>query len=69
MHNNSLEVRPQNLFNVNKCQIYWQSAGDYLCVKVERMQKGKAQKKDYNFELFRMREKNIPTEVLKMDVP
>jgi translation initiation factor 3 subunit B len=62
-------VSQKNLFNVNTCQINWQGSGDYLCVKVERLTKGKALKKDFNFELFRMREKNIPTEVLKMDCP
>ena len=42
--------------------MHWQSAGDYLCVKVER----KATKKTTTtgFELYRMREKDVPLEVL-----
>jgi translation initiation factor 3 subunit B len=41
--------------------LHWQSAGDYLCVKVER----KATKKTTStgFELYRMREKDVPLEV------
>jgi translation initiation factor 3 subunit B len=59
----------KNLFNVNTCKIFWQESGDHLCVMVERLGKGKAQKKFYNFEVFRVKEKDVPTEVLKMDVP
>ena len=59
----------KNLFNVNTCKIYWQDSGDHLCVMVERLGKGKAPKKFYNFEVFRVTEKDVPTEVLKMDVP
>eukprot|EP01048_Picozoa_sp_COSAG05_P013888 COSAG05_NODE_1522_length_4642_cov_18.667841_2_plen_662_part_00 len=59
----------KNLFNVNTCKIFWQESGDHLCVMVERLGKGKALKKFYNFEVFRVKEKDVPTEVLKMDVP
>lgn len=62
-------VAQKNLFNVNACKIYWQESGDHLCVMVERLGKGKAPKKFYNFEVFRVKEKDVPTEVLKMDVP
>ncbi len=62
-------VAQKNLFNVNTCKIYWQESGDHLCVMVERLGKGKAPKKFYNFEVFRVTEKDVPTEVLKMDVP
>ena len=62
-------IAQKNLFNVNACKIYWQESGDHLCVMVERLGKGKAPKKFYNFEVFRVKEKDVPTEVLKMDVP
>jgi translation initiation factor 3 subunit B len=53
--------------------MFWQSAGDYLCVRVERYKKINIVKEDdkdttrysglyYNFELFRIREKQIPVE-------
>jgi translation initiation factor 3 subunit B len=46
--------------------MHWQSEGDFLCVKVDR-QGGKDKKSVHtSFELFRMREKDIPIEVLEM---
>eukprot|EP01043_Picozoa_sp_COSAG02_P024770 COSAG02_NODE_1366_length_13032_cov_721.428207_12_plen_484_part_00 len=62
-------VAQKNLFNVNACKMYWQESGEHLCVMIERLGKGKAPKKFYNFEIFRVNEKDVPTEVLKMDVP
>jgi uncharacterized protein with WD repeat len=48
-----------------KCKMHWQSSGDYLCVKVDRHTKTK--KSTYtNFELFRIREKDIPIEQLEI---
>jgi len=53
------------LFNVNDCKMHWQNRGDYLCVKVDRFNKSK--KSTYtNFELFFLREKNVPIEVLEI---
>ncbi|KJE97726.1 hypothetical protein CAOG_09132 [Capsaspora owczarzaki ATCC 30864] len=55
----------KNLFNVNDCKLYWQASGDHLAVKVERTTKTK--KSTYtNFEIFRMREKGIPVDVLEI---
>uniref|UniRef100_A0A0K8TT04 Eukaryotic translation initiation factor 3 subunit B n=1 Tax=Tabanus bromius TaxID=304241 RepID=A0A0K8TT04_TABBR len=65
------EIRTKNLFNVADCKIHWQQSGDYLCVKVDRFSKSKKDKKDadvkflgmfYNFEIFHMREKDIPVD-------
>mmetsp|Transcript_39693 Transcript_39693/g.99965 ORF Transcript_39693/g.99965 Transcript_39693/m.99965 type:complete len:693 (-) Transcript_39693:106-2184(-) len=57
------ELRSKNLFNVNDCKIHWQNKGDFLCVKVDRKHK----KTTYtNFELFRMRERDVPIDVLEM---
>lgn len=59
------EKRQKNLFNVTDCKMHWQSSGDYLCVKVDRHTKTK--KTTYtDFELFRIREKDIPIEHLEM---
>jgi len=63
------EVRAKNLFNVADCRMHWQKAGDYLCVKVDRYTKVKKEKHEtkyggmyYNFEIFHMKEKNIPVD-------
>ena len=53
--------------------MFWQSAGDYLCVKVERYKKTNVVNNEtrysgiyYNFEFFRMREKQIPVESVEV---
>jgi len=57
------ERRQKNLFNVIDCKMYWHPQGTYLCVKVDRQKK----KSSYtNFELFRIYEKDIPTELLEI---
>lgn len=64
------EIRTKILFNVADCNIHWQKSGDYLCVKVDRYQKCKKDKSTenkyfgmfYNFEIFHMREKDIPVD-------
>lgn len=65
------EICVRNLFNVADCRMHWQKNGDYLCVKVDRYSKAKKiEDKDalkysgiyYNFELFRIREKQIPVD-------
>lgn len=69
------EIRNKNLFNVADCKIHWQKSGDYLCVKVDRYSKSKKDKKDadvkflgmfYNFEIFHMREKDIPVDSVEV---
>mmetsp|Transcript_11158 Transcript_11158/g.16863 ORF Transcript_11158/g.16863 Transcript_11158/m.16863 type:complete len:692 (-) Transcript_11158:98-2173(-) len=58
------EIVSKSLFNVSDCRMHWQGAGDYLCVKVDRHTKTK--KSTYtNFELFKLRSKNVPIEVLE----
>ncbi|KAG0253123.1 Translation initiation factor 3 subunit b [Mortierella polycephala] len=58
-------IRTKNLFNVNDCKLHWQSQGDFLCVKVDRHAKNK--KITYsNLEIFRVREKDIPVEVVEV---
>ena len=69
------EIRSKNLVNVVECKMYWQNMGDFLCVKVERYKKMNIVKEDdkdttrysgiyYNFEFFRIREKEIPVDSL-----
>uniref|UniRef100_A0AAZ3SXJ9 Eukaryotic translation initiation factor 3 subunit B n=1 Tax=Oncorhynchus tshawytscha TaxID=74940 RepID=A0AAZ3SXJ9_ONCTS len=55
-------VTLMNLFNVVDCKLHWQRQGDYLCVKVDRTPKG-TQGVVTNFEIFRMREKQVPVDV------
>jgi translation initiation factor 3 subunit B len=58
-------IRSKNLFNVSDCKLHWHPQGDYLCVKVDRHTKTK--KSTFcNFELFRMREKDYPVEVVEI---
>jgi len=58
-------IRQKNLFNVADAKLHWQKDGRFLCVKVDRTSKSK--KTIFtNFELFRMKEKEIPIDVLEM---
>ncbi|GAA5822070.1 hypothetical protein JCM11251_004847 [Rhodosporidiobolus azoricus] len=58
-------LRSKNLFNVHDCKLHWQTNGDYLCVKVDRHTKtGKT--RYCNLELFRLREKDIPVQVIEI---
>jgi len=59
------ELRQKNLFSVSDCKMHWQSDGRYLCVKVDRHNKTK-KSTFFNFELFRVFEKDIPIEQLEM---
>jgi len=60
------ELRQKNLFSVAEVNMYWQSNGNYLAVKVERFTKTK--KPTYTgFELFRVAEKGCPMEVLELE--
>ncbi|XP_012282940.1 eukaryotic translation initiation factor 3 subunit B isoform X2 [Orussus abietinus] len=72
---NRNEIRNKNLFNVADCKIFWQKSGDYLCVKVDRFAKRKEKTEQkytgisYNFEIFHMREKQIPVDSVEMKEP
>lgn len=61
-------LRSKNLFNVTDCKLYWQNQGDFLCVKVDRhARKAKTKKATFcNLELFRVREKDYPVEVIEL---
>ena len=61
------EIRQKNLFSVAEIAMYWHPDGTYLAVKVDR-QKSK-NTKSYSFELFRLKERDVPIEVLEMASP
>merc|ERR1711963_61702 len=67
------ELVVRNLFNVADCKMHWQKNGDYLCVKVDRYKKKLDDKEQakytgiyINFELFRIREKQIPIDKVEV---
>ncbi|XP_019871337.2 eukaryotic translation initiation factor 3 subunit B [Aethina tumida] len=73
---NRNEIRKKNLFNVADCKIHWQKSGDYLCVKVDRYSKARKEKNEMkysgmycNFEIFHMREKQIPVDSVESKDP
>ena len=58
-------VREKHLYNVVDIRLHWQDKGDFLCIKVARKKSKKTM--TTNFEVFRMREKDIPIEVVELD--
>ncbi|KAL4948286.1 eukaryotic translation initiation factor eIF2A-domain-containing protein [Aspergillus filifer] len=56
-------VRTRNLFNVSDVKLHWQSQGNFVCVKVDRHSKSKKSLAT-NLEIFRVREKGVPVEVV-----
>ena len=61
------ELRQKNLFSVAEIAMFWHPDGTYLAVKVDR-QKSK-NTKSYSFELFRLKERDVPIEVLELQSP
>lgn len=57
-------IRERHFYNVVDINLTWQANGDYLCVRIARRKTKKTI--IHNFEIFRMRQKNIPVEVLEM---
>lgn len=58
------EIRQKALFNVSSIVLHWQQEGTFLCCKVDRLTKSR--KGQYtNFELFRVKAKDIPVEILE----
>mmetsp|Transcript_19855 Transcript_19855/g.48097 ORF Transcript_19855/g.48097 Transcript_19855/m.48097 type:complete len:386 (+) Transcript_19855:42-1199(+) len=58
------ELRQKNLFSVGEVIMYWHPDGTYLAVKVDRQKSKKTT--TYSFELLRIKEKDIPIEVLEV---
>ncbi|CAK0783331.1 hypothetical protein CVIRNUC_006530 [Coccomyxa viridis] len=59
------ELRQKNLFSVSDVRLYWHPQGDYLAVQVDRFTK--TRKSTFTaFELFSVKERDIPMEVLEL---
>jgi translation initiation factor 3 subunit B len=58
-------LREKHLYSVSNVKMHWQSAGEYLCVKMERKKTKKTAVQ--NFEIFRLNQKSVPVEVLEME--
>lgn len=63
------ELVSRKLYDVSVATIHWQSKGDYLCLKTTISKKvGKKAKKEWTqLEIFRMREKNIPVDNIRIE--
>eukprot|EP00906_Rhabdomonas_costata_P026394 RCo037589 len=60
-------VTTRNIFRVSDARIHWQTAGNFLCVKVDRQKKDmKALDRLTSFELFRMRTKPVAIESVEV---
>eukprot|EP01089_Gocevia_fonbrunei_P016729 TRINITY_DN5256_c0_g1_i1.p1 TRINITY_DN5256_c0_g1~~TRINITY_DN5256_c0_g1_i1.p1 ORF type:complete len:674 (+),score=165.09 TRINITY_DN5256_c0_g1_i1:136-2157(+) len=58
-------LRSHNIFQVTDCKLRWQNRGDYLCAAVDRHTKSK-KNQFTNFELYRLREKNVPVDLIEI---
>ncbi|BDA47339.1 Eukaryotic translation initiation factor 3 subunit B [Coccomyxa sp. Obi] len=59
------ELRQKNLFSVSDVRLFWHPQGDYLAVQVDRFTK--TRKSTFTaFELFSVKERDIPMEVLEL---
>lgn len=58
------EIRQKALFSVSNIVLHWQQEGRFLCCKVDRLTKSK-KGQFTNFELFRVKAKDVPVEVLE----
>ncbi|KAI3859659.1 hypothetical protein MKX03_031173, partial [Papaver bracteatum] len=57
------ELRQKNLFGVIDCKMYWQGNGEYLAVNHTKTRKSTCA----SFEFFRIKERDIPIEVLDLE--
>ncbi|KAF8337904.1 translation initiation factor eIF-3b [Cantharellus anzutake] len=57
-------LRVKNLINVFDAKFYWQSGGDFLCVRIDRHSKTKKTVFS-SLEIFRVREKDFPVEIIE----
>jgi len=56
------ERRSKVLFDATECKLNWHPQGTYLCLKIDRQKKKTTIQ---GFEIFRIREKDIPVELLE----
>ena len=58
-------IREKHLYNVINIDLNWQNNGDYLCMRVQR--KKTKTKTTNSFEIMRIREKDIPIDVIEIE--
>ncbi len=58
------EIRQKALYSVAEIMLHWHQQGRFLCCKVDRLTKSK-KGQFTNFELFRVKAKDIPVEVVE----
>jgi len=69
-----VSISTRNVYHVAECKMHWQKSGDYLCVKIDRYKTKKEEKNQvkyggvyHSFDIYRIREKEIPVEKLKIE--
>ena len=60
------EVRVKNLYNVQSIEMAWQDQGKYLAVRVDRPVKGKKSTLTSSFEIFHVKEKEVPVDTVEV---
>jgi len=60
------QIRVKNLFNVKELDMLWHPQGTFLAVKVSKTLKGKKGFLYNTFELFHMKEKEIPVDTVEI---
>jgi translation initiation factor 3 subunit B len=58
-------IRTKNLFNVQDVSVHWQCDGDLLAVKVDRFAHKNRKNLTSSVELFRLRVRDVPVEVVE----
>lgn len=58
-------IRTKNLFNVSNVTVHWQSEGDFMAVQVDRFAHKNKKTLTSNIELFRLKVRDIPVEVVE----
>jgi len=60
------EIRVKNLYNVHNIEMSWQDQGSYLAVRVDRPVKGKKSSYVSSFEIFHVKEKEVPVDTIEV---
>jgi len=60
------EIRVKNLYNVHNIEMSWQDQGKFLAVRVDRPVKGKKSSYVSSFEIFHVKEKEVPVDTLEV---
>lgn len=60
------EIRVKNLYNVQSIEMAWQDQGKYLAVRVDRPIKGKKSQCTSSFEIFHVKEKEVPVDTVEV---